>query len=141
MAIALTPEYPIPDRSKQSVQLVKDEDGIIDIGWCDGVMSDGRPFRAECWAQSGISTLTVFFSTVRIANLEQEQIKALIVSEGLAAFRPGAPERCHSRKVADDSGNEVWSVNIVIGDEDSTFLAGSVPIFPYSSEGEPNTMF
>jgi hypothetical protein len=27
--------------------ITKDEDGVIDIGWCDGVLSDGRAYRAE----------------------------------------------------------------------------------------------
>jgi hypothetical protein len=44
MAITPRPTYPVPDRSKQKVYHVKDEDGVIDIGWCNGVMSDGRAF-------------------------------------------------------------------------------------------------
>jgi hypothetical protein len=61
MAIALQPRFPIPDRSKQPVRAEKDEDGVVDIGWCDGVLSDGRPFRAEMWAQDQVSCLTIFF--------------------------------------------------------------------------------
>ena len=30
---------------------------------------------------------------------------------------------------------------IVVGDEDQTYIDNSVPIFPYSNVGEPNTMF
>jgi hypothetical protein len=60
MAIALQPKYPTPDRSKQRVHFTKDEDGVIDVGWCDGALSDGRAFRAEMWAQDQVSLLTVF---------------------------------------------------------------------------------
>ena len=141
MAIALRPTYPMPDRSQQTVQHVKDEDDVIDIGWCEGVMSDGRAFRAEMWARGGISMLTVFVSTIGIADLDQEQIKALMVAEGLVSFREGAPEHCEARKATDDAGEEMWSVNIVVGDEDGTFIDGSVPIFPHSTEGTPDTMF
>lgn len=141
MAIALQPKYPIPDRSRQPLRQVKDEDGVIDVGWCDGVMSDGRSFRAEMWAQDGLSLLTFFFSTKGIGDLAEEKIKELVISEGLASFRPGATEHCDPRKFADDAGVELWSVKFVVGDEDSTFLSDSVPIFPYSKEGEPNTMF
>ena len=63
MAIALQPKFPIPDRTKQPVRSTRDEDGVIDIGWCEGVLSDGRAFRAEMWAQDQISMLTLFFST------------------------------------------------------------------------------
>jgi hypothetical protein len=55
MAIALQPKFPVPDRSKQPVRSTKDEKGVIDIGWCDGALSDGRAFRAEMWAQDQIS--------------------------------------------------------------------------------------
>ena len=42
MAIALQPKFPIPDRTSQPVRSMKDEDGMIDIGWCEGVLSDVR---------------------------------------------------------------------------------------------------
>lgn len=66
MATALQPKFPAPDRARQPVRSTKDDDGIIDIGWCDGVLSDGRAFRAEMWAQNQVSMLTIFFSTVGI---------------------------------------------------------------------------
>lgn len=59
MAIVLQPKYPIPNRSKQTIHFSRDEDGVIDIGWCDGVFSDGPSFRAEMWAQDQISMLTI----------------------------------------------------------------------------------
>ena len=83
MAIVLKPQYPIPDRSKQTIQHMKDEDGVVDIGWCDGVLSDGRPFRAEMWAQGGVSMLTIFFSAIGLEDLDQAQIKELIVADTL----------------------------------------------------------
>jgi hypothetical protein len=141
MAVVLQPRYPIPDRSKQTPLLAKDEDGVIDIGWCDGVLADGRPFRAEMWAQDGLSMLTFFFSTLGLADLDQAQIKALIVTEGLVRFKPGAPEHCESRTVSDDADNAMWSVNVNIGDDDATHLSEAVPVFPYSRSAEPNTMF
>ncbi len=64
MAIAIQPKLPIPDRTKQAIRSTKDQDGVIDIGWCDGVLSDGRAFRAEMWAQDQVSMLTFFFSSI-----------------------------------------------------------------------------
>lgn len=138
MAVVFRPNYPMPDRSRQTIHHVKDDDGVIDVGWCDGVMSDGRAFRAEMWAQDGVSMLTFFFSRIGIAHLDQDQIKALIVAEGLVTFRPGREAICSSLPCDDDAGAEMWSVNVVVGDEDGSFLDGSVPIWRY---GETNTMF
>ena len=47
MAIGLQPKFPVPDRLKQPVHSTRDEERVIDIGWCDGALSDGRAFRAE----------------------------------------------------------------------------------------------
>ena len=57
------------------------------------------------------------------------------------SFRSGGPSYCSAALSIDDGGNQVWSVNIVVGDEDQTYIDNSVPIFPYSKVGEPNTMF
>jgi hypothetical protein len=140
MAITLQPKFPIPDRSKRTVYFQKDEDGVLDIGWCEGVLSDGRPFRAEMWAQDQISMLTIFFSTVGCENLDNAAIQQLVENERLVSFKDG-PRYCASAKFKDDAGNELWSVNIVVGDENNTYLSDSVLIFPYSRCGEPNTMF
>jgi|SRR5580692_7632308 hypothetical protein len=141
MAIALQPKFSSPDRSKQTVRFTKDEDGVIDIGWCDGVLSDGRAYRAEMWAEDQVSMLTIFFSTGGMEELEAEQIRRLIQVEELVSFVENGQQHCSALKSTDDAGNEVWSVNVAVGDDEMTFLTKSIPIFPYSKIGEPNTMF
>ena len=138
MPTPAAPFYPKPDRSDQVPSITKDEDGVVDIGWHDGVMSDGRPFRAEMWAQDSVSMLTIFFSSQSIEDFGSDQIRDLIVKEGLVAFRTQADTYCESTNYVDCAGNAVWSVNIVVGDEDRSFLTGSVPIFPYSKAGRPD---
>jgi hypothetical protein len=141
MAIAIRPNFPIPDRTKRPILFAKDQDGVIDVGWCDGVLSDGRAFRAEMWAQDQVSMLTVFFSTIGLEALDAEAMKRFIEQERLVSFRSNCPSYCSAAVFIDDGGNKVWSVNIVVGDEDQTYIDNSVPIFPYSRVGEPNTMF
>jgi hypothetical protein len=140
VATTLQPRFPIPNRSKQPVRMKKDEDGVIDVGWCDGVLSDGRPFRAEMWAQDQVSMLTIFFSARDLENYDDAAMCDFVAREQLVAFEPGK-QFCSSRQYVDDGENAMWSVNIVVGDDSETFLTGSVPIFPYSRCGEPNTMF
>ena len=111
MSIALQPKFPIPDRSKQTIHLTKDEDGVIDIGWCDGVLSDGRAYRAEMWAEDQISLLTIFFSSIGMEEFDTEQIRRLIQIEGLVSFVENGQQRCTALKFTDDAGNGVWSLN------------------------------
>src|SRR5450755_3729449 len=140
MALALYPKFPIPSRSKQPVRATRDESGIVDIGWCDGVLSDGRAFRSEMWAQDQISMLTTFFSSAGIEHLDQDILRDRAETERLITFKADGPRYCDSSIYEDDAGNKMWSVNVVVGDEDQSYLDGSVPIFPYSRVGEPNSM-
>jgi hypothetical protein len=139
MAIVLQPMYPIPNRSKRQINFKKDDDGVIDIGWCEGVLSDGRSFRAEMWAQDQISMLTVFFSRAGIDDLAADAIADLVENEGLVKFKAGS-RRCQSLRFTDDAGNPMWSVNVTVGGPDETYLENAVAIFPYSTIGEPNSM-
>jgi hypothetical protein len=141
MAIVLQPQFPVPDRSRQPVRMLKDENGMIDIGWCEGVLSDGRAFRAEMWAQDQVSSLTIFFSTLGLEALEPDEICSLVAQEGLVSFEEGAESYCASDKYVDNSGQELWSVNIVVGVEQQTFVRDTVPIFGYSGNREPDTLF
>lgn len=40
------------------------------IGFAQGVFSDGRPFHAESWATDGATHLTFFFSNIDIENYQ-----------------------------------------------------------------------
>jgi hypothetical protein len=141
MALALKTTFIVPDRSNQTIIHTRDEDGILDIGWNEGIMSDGRPFRMEMWAQNGVSMLTVLFSASGLLDLEDKQMKALILKEGFVSFRKGAKRYITSIIWDDPSGNKLWSSNIVAGDEDQTFVADSLPIFPINSGDRPCSIF
>ena len=140
MAIALQPKFPVPDRSKQPVRRVKNEEGEIDIGWCDGVLSDGRAFRAEMWAQDQISVLTIYFSVADFPDMDDTEMKRFVETERLCKFKDGSPQHCSASKITDDAGNHMWSVNVAVGNDEGTFISDSVPIYPYSKIGEPNSI-
>ncbi len=139
--IAFDPKYPAPDRSRRRILYSRDEDGVIDIGWCEGLLADGRPFRVEMWAQDGLSMLTIFFSTIGLEGASQKDLGDLIVAESLVSFRPDVPERCDPHLFTDDTGCAFWSVNVFVGDEDRSFLQGSIRIVAYSRTGDRNSLF
>lgn len=141
MAIVLQPQIPIPDRSRQQLRIVRDHTGMIDIGWCEGVLSDGRAFRAEMWSEANVSSLTIFFSTLGLEDLEPEEICGLVEAEGLVAFPEEGERHCAADKYYDNSGQELWSINIVIGIDQHTYVSDTVPIFGYSDTLEPDTLF
>ncbi len=79
--------YHAPDRSSatRNFSKTKDDDDL-DIGWADGVFSDGRPYRAESWAADQITLLTFFFSTSQIETYTNAQFIKLLEDEGLIEF-------------------------------------------------------
>lgn len=141
MATVLQPKFSIPNRSKQPVRLVKDEEGVRDIGWCEGVLSDGHAFRAEMWAQDQVSILTIFFSTCNFPDLPVSEMKTLVTTEGLCTFKDDQHQYCDGETLFDDAGNHMWSINIVVGDGGGTFISDSIPIYPYSTSAQPHSLF
>lgn len=123
--------YPKPDRSSMKPNVSKtEENGALDLGWQEGVLNDGRPFRGESWCQDQISMVTFFFSTIGLENASNEDMELLLTSENLIQFRPGRRD-VRAVKITDASANEMWSVNVLVGDDDGTFVEGGRPFSAY----------
>ena len=122
--------YHAPDRSDAIRNFSKAEGDDLDIGWNDGVLSDGRPYRAESWAADQISLLTFFFSTSQIETYTDAQFIKLLEDEGLIEF--SSDKRYVAGEIVEDaSGNQMWSVNVVIADENNEFTKDSISLKPY----------
>ena len=100
------------------------DDPEYNIGWNAGVLGGNRPFFLECWATSGITMLTYFVSVKGIEEYgEKELLKMLEEARLVKVLDPEHP-RTTAVKVNDDYGNEFFSVNIVCGDENGTYIKG-----------------
>ena len=123
--------YPKPDRSDFKPHLSKTpENEILDLGWQEGVLTDGRPFKGEFWCQDQISMITFFFSTVGLENISKEEMERLLESEDLIKFKPG-PRSVRVEKFKDASANEMYSVNVMVGDDEETLVEGGRPMNGY----------
>lgn len=74
--------------------------------------------------------ITFFFSTLGLENASREDMESLLTSEDLIQFKPGRRD-VRAVKVKDASANEMWSVNVLVGDDDGTFVEGGRPLLPY----------
>jgi hypothetical protein len=141
-AIVLDSRFPAPNRSGQSVRRQKDDDGVFDLGWCEGVLYDGRPFRAETWVQDQITMVTIFFSATGIDDVSEADLIRVLELEGLVEFKENGRGRQHPcHKVEDGAGHSMWSVNITVGAEDDVYVTKIVPYYSYAADGEPPTLF
>jgi hypothetical protein len=127
----LDPRFPVPDRSGQTVSTVKGADGVLDLGWCEGVLADGRPFRAELWAQDQITVLTFFFSVLGLEALSTDAVYTLVETEGLVRRAAGFDPSYQVSRWTDPRGAAFWSVNVTVGTDEETRLADSVAVVRY----------
>jgi len=124
--------YPKPDRSGHPPNFRKtDENPSPDIGWAEGVLSDGRPYRAECWAEDGITMLAFFLSARGLEACGEAELAGLLARERLVVFKEPRRELGVMR-FRDSAGNDLWSINVGVGSGDETFIGESVPVQPYA---------
>ncbi len=128
-------EYPKPDRSDFTPNLEKaDIDDVLDLGFGEGVMSDGRPFRVECWAHHGATLLTFFFSSADLDHVSDNDLLRLLSSEGLLQPIDGREPDVRGERVTDAAGNYLWSVNVMIGDDEGVRMRDTHPLQRYKTE-------
>ncbi len=108
--------YPKPDRSNR---VKRNGNDAFDVGWNEGALVDGRPFRSEYWVEKGVSKLTIFLPVAGIEGLSGEELTALLEREGVLEFASGAPRDVTAEKAVDAAGNEVWALNVVLGADDN----------------------
>ena len=123
-------KYPLIDRSHCHVDRTKNDSGVLDIGWAEGMLTGGRPYRMELWAQDQVTVLTVFFSADGIEEANGTILLKFLEASGLISFSNRiAPTGM--AMILDRAGNRFWSVNIVVGDEECTYIESSTIIQPY----------
>jgi hypothetical protein len=128
-ATALT--LPKPDRSNR---VKRSSNESFDVGWNEGLLSDGRPFRSEYWVERGISKLTIFLPVQGIEGMSAGELTALLEREGVLEFAPGAEREVSAERMTDAAGNEVWALQVVVGADDNNLAVrgGSATVIrPY----------
>ena len=123
--------HPKPDRSGYTPNFLGTAGNPgVDIGWNEGLLSDGRPYRVECWAEDGITMLTFFVPAEGLEAYGDAGLEALLVREGLVELeRPG--EAFRVMRLTDPSGNRLLSLNVVVGNGDDLYVGRSVALRPY----------
>ena len=113
------------------------ETGDLNIGWDVGIVSDNRPYFGECWA-AGYTVLTYFISTRGIEDYSVEQIEKMLSDAGIVRYKMPRKYITSVRKFFDSNDNEFFSINIIVGDDEGTYVEGS-NIFGYSKLNEFNS--
>jgi hypothetical protein len=124
-------KYPRPDRSGYRLNLVQEsENEWLDLGWNEGVLSDGRPFRMEVWKQHGMTAAHYFFSTRDLDDLTSDRCCDLLQREHLVEFSPTS-RRVTVVRGFDTIGQSVYAVMVLFGDADGRYANPKIGMLPY----------
>lgn len=105
---------------------------VVDIGWTEGVLDDGRPFRLEFWCAGDAYNVTVFTPRTNGEELDDADSRALLEDCGLLDFLAD-PARIAARPFFDARLNEIWSINVVVHADDTELVRILVPLRKYQS--------
>lgn len=84
---------------------------VCNIGYNEGVLSDGRPYRVEVWSSYGITNATIFISILDLENASEKAIKKMLIDN----------------KIIDIDKDDIY-ITEVIDTEDNSFLSINVPL-------------
>ena len=117
----LIKKFPVPCRVDYVPSPYEpDEDGVQDVGYYNGRLSDGRAYRLECWRMDDMLMLTVMFSDLCLEGYRREDMPLLLEAEELVRFT-GASRKLQAARTEDDRGQNVWAINLLLANKKGTY--------------------
>ena len=98
-----------------------DEDGVMDVGYKNGVLSDGRPVRLECWRMDEMLMLTVLFSNEGLGAYSRADMPLLLEGEEILRFVGTGKPRLQATQTTDDVGHSMWAINLMLANGQGTY--------------------
>lgn len=107
------------------------EEGVMDVGYKNGVMSDGRPYRLECWRMDELLMLTVLFSNQGLTGYKRADMPLLLEGEEILRFVGAGKPRLQAAQTTDDVGQSMWAINLMLEDNRGTYAELAVQLHSY----------
>ena len=107
------------------------EEGVMDVGYKNGVMSDGRPYRLECWRMDELLMLTVLFSNQGLTGYKRADMPLLLEGEEILRFVGEGKPRLQAAQTTDDVGQSMWAINLMLADNRGTYAELAVQLHSY----------
>ena len=108
-----------------------DEDGVMDVGYLTGTMSDGRPFRLECWRMEEMLMLTVLFSSQGLSAYSRADMPLLLEGEEILRFLGTGKPKLQAAQTTDDVGQNMWALNLMLANNKGTYAELLVQLHGY----------
>ena len=117
----LIKKFPVPCRVDYVPSPYEpDEDGVQDVGYVNGKLSDGRAYRLECWRMDDMLMLTVMFSDLCLAGYKREDMSLLLEAEEIVRFTSDS-RKLQAARTVDDREQAVWAINLMLANKKGTY--------------------
>ena len=105
-------DYPIIDRS--NIDFMSSTE-ICNIGYHEGTLKDGRPYRLEAWSSNGLDTATIFISNTGLEEKSEVDLVKYLSGEDIIDIED---DRASVELIEDINGNSFYSINILLNNRD-----------------------
>lgn len=127
----LIKKFPVPCRVDYVPSPYEpDEDGVQDVGYYNGKLSDGRAYRLECWRMDDMLMLTVMFSDQCLEGYIRDDMPLLLELEGIVSFT-GTNRKLQATRTEDDCRQAVWAINLMLANKKGTYAEIVPPLNRY----------
>lgn len=123
-------DVPLPKRDPEdvSVQGIRDEESKK-IGYGEGRLANGYPFRLECAVYGQSKVLSVFVGKMGLIGINEEDIDNYLREQDIYEVYGTNPE---VYTYIDKNGNEFWRVDILLESEGAIYASSPISIDEFS---------
>ena len=120
--------YPMIYRDESS--FINDTE-VCNIGYNEGKLSDGRPYRLEKWLSHEIMNVTIFVSLNDIENLSNKEIIKMMEDNNIIKV---IKDDIYITDVEDSNNNKFYSINVPLDDHGNVINELLVDVKDYDYE-------
>lgn len=120
-------EKKYPKIVRDTIDFTSDTE-VCNIGYYEGIFTDGRPVRVEVWSSHNIISATVFFSIIDFEEFSEKEIKNVLIENEIIELRE---DNAYITEYEDSNGNIFVSINVALEDHDTVINKCIVPLTEY----------
>ncbi len=121
--------YPLLDCTWQTPP--RDENGEVNIGWNAGLIGENRPFFVTCWASEGITTLSIYVSSLEIEDVTPEELTDMLLKEQYFRYRDGSHAAAQVDRFGKRGKDEFFLITVTVGVGDRPAEIEGAQILPW----------
>jgi hypothetical protein len=103
-----------PKIERDNIDFYSNSD-VCNIGYYEGDLRDGRPYRLEVWSNHGLDTATIFISNIGLENKSEVDLVKYISGEGIIEIDD---DRAEVTLIKDINENDFYSINLILNKYD-----------------------